>query len=202
MILVLFILLIPIIITILFLTSTLRIDVRRLKIINLSTNKAYRINIKLKFLNKIQWLSIKLNSEKIKRINRKIHLDEIDIKELESKFKFSDLKEFSKIKINVTNLKLKISIGLEDIFITTYLIAIISTVIAVILPHISKLEDVKNIKYIVEPLYNKGNISNIEINTGIEITIFSILKSLIGIYKNRKEAEQENKRIKNIRCNV
>ena len=202
MILVLFILSIPIIITILFLTSTLRIDVRRLKIINLSANKAYRINIKLKFLNKIQWLAIKLNSKKIKRINRKIHLDEIDIKELERKFKFSDLKEFSKIKINVTNLKLKISIGLEDIFITTYLIAIISTVIAVILPHISKLEDVKNIKYIVEPLYNKGNISNIEINAGIEITIFSILKSLIGIYKNRKEAEQENKRIKNIRCNV
>lgn len=193
LILVLFLLSIPIVLILLILLSTLKIDIKNIKLTNLSKiNKSYKINIKLKLFNQLQWIAFTLNSERMKKINRKIHLDEIDIKKLERDFKLSDIKEIAKIKLKITNMNLEIKLGFEDIFFTTYGVAIIASIISIILPHISKIEDIDSIRYNVQPIYNKGNTSYIAIDTKFEITIISLVKSLVGMYKNRKDIKAES----------
>lgn len=197
LILVLFLLLIPIVLIVLILLSTLKIDIKNIKLTNLSRiNKSYKINIKLKLFNHLQWIAFTLNYERIKRINRKIHLDQIDIKKLERDFKLSDIKEIAKIKLKITNMNLEIKLGFEDIFFTTYGVAIIASIISIILPHISKAEDIDSVKYNVKPIYNKGNTSYIELDTKFEIAIFSLVKSLTGMYKNRKDIKYESNMVK------
>ena len=192
LILVLFLLLIPIILILLILLSTLKIDIKNIKLTNLSkVNKGYKINIKLKLFNQLKWIGFTLNSERMKKINRKIHLDQIDIKKLERDFKLSDIKEIAKIKLKITNMNLEIKLGFEDIFFTTYGVAIIASIISIILPHISKNQDIDRIRYNVQPIYNKGNTSYIKINTKFEIPISSLVKSLVGMYKNRIEIKAE-----------
>ena len=211
MVLVLFICAILIVIMILIISlllSTIRINVKDYNISNLNVKKTkYKITISLYLLNKIKWISFKLNKEKLHKISLKMHLDRIDIKKLEKDFKMSDLKELMKIKPKLTLLHLDLKLGIEDVLLTTYIIPAVCTIFSLILPIVTEEKNIKHIRYKVEPIYNQKNAYYIKLTSRVEIKMINLLNSMYGIYKNRKDNMlQKDKTInwnKNkIECNV
>lgn len=147
--------------------------------------------VSLLFLNKVKWFSIHLNSLKLKKIYNKMHLEKIDIKKLEQDISFSDIKEIIKIKPNIKKLKLNIDIGLESVILTSYLIPLICTVLSIILSKNVNLQDLNEIEYLVNPIYNKGNKFHIKLSSILRIRIASILKATLNIYKRNKNKKKE-----------
>ena len=211
MVLVLFIcafLIVIMILIISLLLSTIRINVKDYNISNLNVKKTkYKITISLYLLNKIKWISFKLNKEKLHKISLKMHLDRIDIKKLEKDFKLSDIKELMKIKPIVTLLHLDLKLGIEDILLTTYIIPVVCTIFSLILPIVTEEKNIKHIRYKAEPIYNQNNEYYIKLTSRVEIKMINLLNSMYVIYKNRKDnMPQKDKTInlnKNkIECNV
>ena len=213
MVLVLFICTILIVVMLFIITvllSTIKIQLKNFNISNLKIKKTnYKLIISLSFLNKFKWLSFKLNKQKLHKISLKMHLDRIDIKKLEKDFKISDIKELLKIKPRLTFMNLELQVGLEDIILTTYMIPSICTILSVVLPLVTEKNDIKNIKYIVEPIYNQKNLYYIKLNSNLEIKMLNLLKSMYSIYKNRKKDVPNKNNYRNIniqknnvKCNV
>ncbi len=175
--------------------SNLQIEIDNFELSNIKNslnnkkhiNNKYEVILSLIFLNKIKWISFHLNSLKIRKMYTKMHLERIDIKELEKNISISDIKEIIKIKPNITKLNLNINIGVDHIILTSYLIPIICTVISIILSKTVRKEDFKKIKYVIDPIYNKGNAYHINLTTVINIKVKNVLKAFINIYKDRKQ---------------
>ena len=183
--------------------STLKIEIKNFKTSNLTTNKEkstftnskkyskYEVNIALEILNKLKYFSLNLNSRKIKKITLKMHLDKTKIKELEREISISDIKEVMNIKPKISYLDLKLKLGIDDVLLTTYSVPIISTVISILLPYTVEKEDVNNIKYEVKPIYNNGNIYDLQLNIGVKIKVIRILNAVYRIYKSKKDKNKK-----------
>ena len=216
MVLVLFICVILIILMLLIiaiLLSTINFKVNNFRITNLISEEKTKFELifNLKLFNKFKIFSIKLNEKKLYEITRKMHLEKITIKELESKFVISDIKELIRIKMKLTELNLNLELGLEDIMITTYVIPTICAILSILLPFITNRENIKDIKYKVEPIYNQKISYDINLSSNIEIKIINILNAAYGMYKDRKDKSDSSNKNRmdkfklmknNIRCNV
>ena len=191
------------IITSLFVFSYIQIEINNFEISNnkianietLNTNennisyisKDYKVIISLLFLNKVKWISLHLNRLKLRKIYTKMHLERIDIKKIEQDFKLSDIKEIIKIKPNIEKLKLHIDIGLENVLLTSYIIPLICTILSIILSKNIKIQDLDEIEYIVNPIYNKGNKYNIKLRSVLRVKMVSILMTIIKINKKSRK---------------
>ena len=197
MVLVFFFLIISIIImliTIFLIFSTIRLELKNVQFSNLTqNNKKYIIKISSYLFNKIKWFSLKINNSRLKKMSKDLHLEQIDIKKIEKDFKISDLKEITNIKPKVSYLDLDIKIGIEDVILTSYIVPIICTILAVILPHIIGKDKEKYIKYDVLPMYHSKNEYDIKFNAILEIKIINILISAYKIFKSRKNTVREMK---------
>ena len=196
MILVLFLCLIIILImliVILLLLSTIRVKVKDFELSNKKhIEPNYEIIISLILLNKLKWISIKLNKQKIRKILTKMHLEKIDIKKLEKDVKLSDIQELLKIKPKLSMLNLQLKVGVEDVIATSFAIPIICTAISIILPYVTDRRNFKNIKYKIEPIYNQYAY-HLKLDTEIEVKIINVLNSLYKIYKSRKNMYKSSK---------
>lgn len=176
--------------------STIKIRISNFEFSNVEKIKTkYIVNISVFLLNKIKWLSFNLDKTKIKKMSEKIHLKKIDIRKLEKNMQFEDLKEIINIKPKISSLRLNVKLGVEDVVLTSYLIPIICTILAVILPYITKEIDRKNINYKIEPVYNNGNIYHVKLDTVLEIKVINILNAVYRIYKSRKLNKQRSQAI-------
>ena len=205
--------------TICIILSNLQIQITNFKLDNIQhLSPKYIINISLKLFNKIKWISINLDNYKIRKILNKVHLEKIDIKELEKNINLEEIKELINIKPKILSLDLNIDVGLENVILTSYLIPIICTIISMILSKlidlrnidnmddIDDMDEINNIKYIVTPIYNRGNVYKIQLNTIVNFKITTAIKSMYRIYKinkknkeERKNKEKENRKDKNNR---
>lgn len=150
-------------------------------------SKDYEVIISLLFLNKVKWISLHLNRLKLRKIYTKMHLERINIKKIEQDFKLSDIKEIIKIKPNIEKLKLHIDIGLENVLLTSYIIPLICTILSIILSKNIKIQDLDEIEYIVNPIYNKGNKYNIKLSSVLRVKMVSILMTIVKIYKKSRK---------------
>ena len=191
------------IITSLFVFSYIQIEINNFeisnnKIANIETlntnennisyiNKDYKVIISLLFLNKVKRNSLHLNRLKLRKIYTKMHLERIDIKKIEQDFKLSDIKEIIKIKPNIEKLKLHIDIGLDNVILTSYIIPLICTILSIILSKNVKMQDLGEIEYIVNPIYNQGNKYNIKLSSVLRVKMVSILMTIIKIYKKSRK---------------
>lgn len=175
------------------LISTVKIKINNLKIENpKKVNSKYEISISFNLMNKLKWISIKLNKQKIRKILTKMHLEKIDIKKLEKDVKLSDIQELLKIKPKLSMLNLQLKVGVEDVIATSFAIPIICTAISVILPYVTDRRNFKNIKYKIEPIYNQYAY-HLKLDTEIEVKIINVLNSLYKIYKSRKNMYKSSK---------
>ena len=177
-----------IIITLLVSISTLRIEVKNFEASNYNNvkNKKYEIKISLVIFNKIKWISFTLNNEKILKMYKSIDFNKINIKDIESNLKFEDLKELKKLQLKVSKLNMKLKVGTEDVIFTSYLIAILSSAIAIILPHIVSTNNKENYKYHLEPLYYNKNLYEIKLNCIIEVKMVHIIGIVYDFTKKRR----------------
>lgn len=184
--------------------STIKIKIENWKVGNTEENKKeYKIIISMHLFNKVKWFSIKLDNNKIQKISHKMHLERIDIKQLEKDVKFSDIKEIVHIKPKIAELDLKIKVGIEDVLLTTYLIPIIATIISIVLSTSAKQDNLEKIQYEVKPIYGKQNLFEIKLDTILEIKLLNLLNSVYKIYVTRKNEKSKMEKQENkINCNV
>ena len=177
-----------VLINIIFILSTIRFRIEDFETANVKhVSPNYKVVISLRLFNKIKWLSFTLNNKRMKKIYNKLHLEKIDIRKIEKDLKLWDIKEFIRISPKVTNLNLKLKIGVDDVIITSYIVPIICSLLAIVLPRITSKESIKNIKYKIEPAYNMKNIYHLKLSTTLEVKIVNILGSIYNIHKNRKQ---------------
>lgn len=190
---------ISLIITIL-LCSTIRIQIKNLELENnIDSNlKQYKVKISIKFLNKIPIFWFNLNNKKMKKIYSNKRLEKIDFDKIKNKVKLNKdflimLKEF---KIKLRSLNLKIELGTQDATFTSYIIAIIASIISIFLPYVIYYKDINKCKYKLVPLYNNKNEYNIILDSIIEIKIVHITYSMLNFIKKgmRKYERTSNRR--------
>lgn len=167
------------------LISTIKIEIKEVRASNAMKIKSnYVIKISARLMNKLKWISFEIDKIKIKKFAKKIHLEKIDIQKLERNINVYDIKQIINIRPKLTYLNLDVSLGVEDVILTSYIIPIISTIISIILPHVTKDNKIKNINYKILPLYNNKNIYDIKLDTIIEIKVINVLNAMYKIYRN------------------
>ena len=206
MILVFILLGIIIIISLLFLVlilSTIKIEIERLHIHNLSTDKKYLITFKLYFLNKVKIFSISIDYEKIEKIKKNNRFKNVKIDSLYKKVLNPKViyKIFKRSNLIVERLKLELEVGVESADVTAYLTAAIAEVISIILSRSTKNEICENVYYNVKPVYNKFTL-NIDLESIISLKIVNIIIVIYSIYKLLKKGSGKNGRTSNRRSYV
>ena len=154
-------------------------------------NAKYKIKVSLNVLDKLRILQLKLNSEKIKKITLKMHLDRIDIKKLEKEIRIDDIKEIIQIKPKISYMDLSIKVGIDDVLLTTYAVPVLCTLISILLPMVVEKNSHKKIKYDIKPIYNNGNMYDVKFDIGIKIRVLKLLNAMYIIYKNRKKSNHK-----------
>lgn len=186
---------------VILLFSSLKIEIRNLKVGNKEQKskkrikEKYEIKIGLYLLEKIPILWFRFNNKKMRKIYNSKQLEKIDFRKIESKVSFNKkmIETIKNIKIRIKKLNLKIEIGTEDAIVTSYLIAIIASFIGILLPHLAK-ENINSCHYIVNPKYQNKNEYHVSLDGIICIKIVHIIYSMLIFRKGRKEYERTSNR--------
>lgn len=179
------------------LLSTLQIEIKNLKIENKEIeNKKrikdkYKIKISLYFLKKIPILWLTINHKKMEKIYHSKPIEKIDLKKLENKVPSQKeiLELIKNIKIKIIQLTLEMNIGTEDAILTSYLIAMIASLIGIILPHLAK-ENIHRCHYVVNPRYRNKNEYAIAFDSIIQIKIVHIIYSMCRFIKKGRDKNE------------
>lgn len=181
---------------ILLLLSTIRIEIKNLKIGNKEVENQtrikdnYEVKIGVYFLEKIPILWIRLNNKKVRKIYHSKRLEKIDLKKIETTIPFNKqtLQIIKQIKIRILKLNLQVAIGTEDAVLTSYLVAIIASVIGILLPHL--INKNSNYYYKVNPLYQNKNEYHIDLDSIICIKIVHIIDSMLFLLKKGRDKNE------------
>lgn len=150
-------------ITLLLVTSKIRIEIDNLRfrgeILNKKEknksylNNSYNIKISLNILSKIPILWININKDKIEKLKQNNKFKNIDFKNARKNIKVNDIKDIkNQINIKIKKFYLKVSIGTDSTMFTTFLIPIISSIISIILAN--KRIKQKNLYFKINPIFN------------------------------------------------
>lgn len=124
-------------------------------------------------------------------------LEQIDFSKLKQNIPINikTLKIIKGLQMKIESLKLEINIGIKDVIYTSYTVAIIASILSIILPHLVKKEDIKNIRYEINPIYNTLTF-NLNLDSIISIKVVHII---YVIYNLVKKGRDENERTSNRR---
>ena len=179
---------------ILIIVSTLHIQIKNLSVSNMKPkNKAeYAIIISLYLGNKIKWIWFNLNDKKMKKMYSKIQLEKLDFQKFKKDFKMKDLKQLLKLKPKISYLNLDANLGVIEPTTTSFLVAIIATIISLLLPYLATELKEKNYIYNIKPLYYNQNLYKVNVDCIIEIKMVHIINVIyyILIKKGRKKNDQ------------
>lgn len=171
--------------------STIRIQVENFEasnIENMKKPKNYKIKIALYLFNKIKWIWISLDDKKIQKISQKSKWNEVDIKKYVD---VKDIKLVKKLSPKISFLNLKVKLGTFDIVATTYVVAILSTFVAVLLPYTIKKYKKENYYYEILPVYSDKNLYEIKLNCIIEEKMVHIISIVYALVKKRRVDKNE-----------
>ena len=206
MVLVFFICAIVIIITLLItmtVLSTIRFKVEKFELNNLknetlSISCNYKLVFSLYLFNKIKWISIKLNKDKVTKIYKKMKIDRFDFKKLEQNFKFEDLKQLKTLDPKISYLNFLVKVGVEDTILTTFIIFVISTIISILLPYTIKKYEKDKYYYQILPLYINKNVYEIKLDCIIEVKMVHII-NIIYVFLKKRRVDSNEQRASNRR---
>ena len=178
-----------------FLLSTIKLEVKNLKVNETKINNDFNIKLSISLFDKINLLWINLNKERIEKLlnySKKLKkINKNDFKKLKNKMPSSIdiIKEVLKLKINVIKFNLKMNLGLENAVITSYIVATISSIMGILISFASR----KIIKcdYLINPIYSGRNIFNLELDS---ITSIKIVHIMYVIYILSKKGRVKNER--------
>ena len=157
--------------------------------------------ITIYILEKIPVLRLKITKERFQKIQTSNRLNKIknkfNQKFIENKNDF-DKDVFLllyKFPTNLYDLDVNIEIGTESIMFTTFIVPVISTIIALLLKKYAKG---KSQRFNVKPIYNEKNSLKLEFNGIFEIKMIHIINT-ICILKKKKGRVKKNVRTSNRR---
>ena len=155
---------------VLLLLSSIRIEIKNLELgskktitykgrTNSAVKSDYQVKIGIYFLEKIPLLWVSLNNQKMRKLYTSKQLEKIDFKKLEKNvpLKKQTWAILKALKIRIKKLQLYISIGTENAIFTSYIIAFLGSIIGILLPHLTKKEQIQNCHYTVTPIYQDKN---------------------------------------------
>lgn len=186
-----FIVLIFVIIPLLIISSTLKININEFELINKKINK-FQVIVSLVLFSKWSWLKLRIDNDRVNRIDKKIK-KQIFNKLLNSRiltrvksFDGRLIKEWKQIfeKMNLEEANFNLKIGTEDACFTAYTIGIISSVAGIFLSR-----RVKKAKYLIEPIYIDKNYIYLSLNCILAIKLVQII--------NRKKVVREKEVYRN-----
>ena len=179
-----------IILTLIF--SKIRIQIEKFKYSSVNKrhiNKDYKAIIKIYILEKIPILKINITKTKLERLKIKEKITKRNFKLIEENLKL-DKKVWEVMKevhTNIKKLDLKIELGTENASLTSIIVGILSTIIAITIR--DKMKNQEKQKFIVKPIYNNQNLINIEFTVIFEIKMTHIINIIYIL--NRKEKEEK-----------
>ena len=188
-------------ISFLILTSTLKIDIEKFNY--KSRKKNFIIYFEIYLFNIIKVFSYKIddfNIEKIKQNgkNKKIKRKVKGKKNIEIKIK--DIPTILKLNPRISKLSMHIDLGTENVILTSYMVAIIGSVISIILPYFYKKYEKEKYIYNIYPNYKEGNNLKISINCIIEIKMVHII-NVIYLLMKKTEVSVNERTTSNRRAN-
>ncbi len=184
---------------ILLIFSTIRLNVKKVKISNFENGikkkkleKEFIIYIELCLFGKLKIARIKLTKNLIDKMQIKA-----DIKNLKRDAQLlkniNILEIIKKLKIKTSKLNLQAQLGTEEVTLTVFLVTFISTVTSILFRN----TDYKNVDYNIMPLYQFGNTINFYLNCIINVkmvhiiyVIYILLKK--GMIKNERTSNRRS----------
>lgn len=154
-------------------------------------NSKYEIEISMYFCNKIKWIWIRLNSERLRKMYNKVQLEKIDIRKMEKEFKLIGWKEIKKMKPKISLFHLDLSIGTEDVLITTFIVSFITTFISILLPYTIEKYQKERYRYMIEPIFMNKNVYKIQFDCIFEIKMVHIINIIYVFLKKRRGEKNE-----------
>ncbi len=191
-------------------TGSVKVKILDLKISSEQIkNVEFDIRILLYLFGKIKLFGIqidrkKLNSPKMHKIIEKAshsktvtEIKEMNLKEIKKNINTKDIiYSLKKIKLKVEKLKLKIELDTKNVLLVTYLVPIISTLIAILLSKSTNEYKKENYFYVITPLYENRNIIKVETNCIISLKLVHIIHIIyIFLRKGRKNERTSNRRV-------
>lgn len=225
MVLFFFILILIVLVSIFIVYSlSLKISINRILVDTKNNNFDYEIKVGLYLVKKIRIIAIKINKEKmakieqtIEKLNRskilkklsKFNIEKMSLK-LEKKLKKEiinkNIKPIEAVEIILKNLKIEtlkfkmdLRIGLEDVIITSFLIAILSSILSIALKFtVNNIKDGNKYYYKILPIYRNENVLKLNLNCIINIKMVHII-NIIYIFLGKKGRSDKNERTSNRR---
>ena len=159
----------------------------RIEINNISYSKNEK-NIDIKVILIIfKLIPLKLsriNNEKIKIISKNLKLKKIIDKA--NIRKISENINFRKLKVKALKIKLYLEYSTNDIFVTTYLTPVISTIISYIYYYLIDNYNEKNHYFRVNPMYLKQQYVYLKFESIIEIRMWNIINIILLNRRKKK----------------
>ena len=172
--------------------SNLEIEIENFKYnsdnLNKEKKKDYLIYIRLKLLKRLTWFKVTIDDDRISKIRNsnivKIKiLKRILLRNEREIFTIENIKHIEHFEIKKLNLKMKID--LIDTIITSFSVAIISTIISIILANNIRHNDNKKYNYIITPIYKENMQIIINLNCIINVKMVHIINILYMLFKKR-----------------
>ena len=184
----------------------------KVKILNLKIsseqikNVQFDVRILFYLFNKLKLLDMQIDRKKIdtpkmhKIIEKASHsktvmkIKKMNLKELNKNI----IKYLKKLRLKVEKLKLKIELDTKNVLLITYLVPIISTIIAILLSKFANKCKRENYFYVINPLYENRNFIKIETSCIISLKLVHII-NIIYIFlrkgRKRKDERTSNRRV-------
>ncbi len=158
--------------------------------------KKYLFYIRLKLFDKIPWLKVKIDREKIikiknsklfkskmlQKLNKVNNIKEIILKNKKEIFNINNLKELN-IKLKQLDLDMKISV--LDNIITSFSVALIASLISIIMAKTATKYCTNKYRYIITPIYEYKPILKVKLNCIIDLKIVHIMNIIYILVKKR-----------------
>ena len=165
----------------------------------------YLFYIRLKILDKITWLKIEIDKNKIKtiensklfksnflsKINEYDKIIEIILNNKEEIFKKSNTEYIKELNICIKKLDLYLELCISNSTFTSFLVATIASIISIILARNIKKYDRNKYNYIIMPKYEYKSSIKLKLNCIINIKVVHIINVLCMLIKKRREKYDE-----------
>lgn len=160
---------------------------------NKKANK-YLFYIKLKFIDKITWIKIKIDNKKINKvrnskffnmyISEKLNKTEIIKKIMKDNKKYKvKIRDIQKLDLNIKQLYLDMEIFLLDNIFTSFSVVTIASILSIILAKSVKRYKNNKYKYSINPIYGFKTSVKINLNCIINIKVIHIINMIYFIRK-------------------
>ena len=198
----LFVLMVILIILLVLVFSKIQIQILDFEISSINkiqVSPKYGGELRWYVFNKIPILKIKLNKNTIRKFKLKEKFIDFDIKIWEERKKIDKdfFKIIKKLKFYIKQLNLKIDIGTENAALTSIIVPIISSVIALFLRN--KIRTDEEQYFIIQPIYKNQNYLNVELSGIFEIKMNHIINIIYLLIRKDKKGEDKYERTSNRR---